>query len=185
MQIMQPAKDPSKPVDESQAASQNVLKFLPLMIGWFSLSVPSALGLYWILNNFVSTATSVFIRNQIAAETGDPNAKPPKISLPFMEEEPEVVTMPIPRDALADSAATETKGFAPTGVDAEVDGEIVQQDGSPAPAVAVASEPKAKVRQTAAPKAKARTAAEPSKAQASSSKKAKKRNKKKKARKSS
>ena len=40
---------------------------------------------------------------KIAAETGDPNAKPPKISLPFMEEEePEVVTMPIPRDALAD-----------------------------------------------------------------------------------
>ncbi|CAN0483933.1 unnamed protein product, partial [Hapterophycus canaliculatus] len=44
---------------------QQVLKFLPLMIGWFSLSVPSALGLYWILNNFVTTATSVFIRNQV------------------------------------------------------------------------------------------------------------------------
>eukprot|EP00904_Undaria_pinnatifida_P009692 jgi/Undpi1/5853/HiC_scaffold_2.g01127.m1 len=183
MQIMQPAKDPSKPVDESQAASQNVLKFLPLMIGWFSLSVPSALGLYWILNNFVSTATSVFIRNQIAAETGDPNAKPPKITLPlpFMEEEPEVVTMPIPRDALPDSAAVETKGFAPVSVDAEVDGEIVQEDGTPMPAVA--AEPKAKVRQAQKPKAK--TAAEPSKAQASSSKKAKKRSKKKKARKSS
>lgn len=143
MQIMQPAKDPSKPVDESQQASQNVLKFLPLMIGWFSLSVPSALGLYWILNNFISTATSVFIRNQIAAETGDPNAKAPKITLPFMEEEPEVVTMPIPRDALADSAAVETKGFAPVGVDAEVDGEIVQEDGSPA---AVVAEPKAKAK---------------------------------------
>ncbi len=42
-----------------------MIKFLPLMIGWFSLSVPSALGLYWILNNFVSTATSVFIRNKV------------------------------------------------------------------------------------------------------------------------
>ena len=49
------------------------------------------------------------------------------------------------------------------GVDSEVIGEIVQEDGSPAP------EPKAKVRQASEPKA--RTAAEPSKAQASSSKK--------------
>lgn len=35
------------------------------MIGWFSLSVPSALGLYWILNNFISTGTSVLIRKQV------------------------------------------------------------------------------------------------------------------------
>ncbi|CAM9281243.1 unnamed protein product [Ectocarpus sp. 13 AM-2016] len=142
--IMQPAKDPSQPVDESQAASQNasIVKFLPLMIGWFSLSVPSALGLYWILNNFISTATSVFIRNQIANETGDPNMKAPKITLPFMEEEPEVVTMPIPREALPDSAAVEeTKGFVPTPatLDAEVEGEIVQEDGAPAPRVSTAS----------------------------------------------
>lgn len=46
-------------------SSNQVIKFLPLMIGWFSLSVPSALGLYWILNNFISTATSVFIRNKV------------------------------------------------------------------------------------------------------------------------
>lgn len=46
-----------------------MLKFLPLMIGWFSLSVPSALGLYWILNNFITTATSVFIRNQVRNES--------------------------------------------------------------------------------------------------------------------
>lgn len=46
-----------------------VLKFLPLMIGWFSLSVPSALGLYWILNNFISTGTSVLIRKQVRSMT--------------------------------------------------------------------------------------------------------------------
>lgn len=137
-QIMQPAKDPTKPVDESQAASQNVLKFLPLMIGWFSLSVPSALGLYWILNNFISTGTSVFIRNQIAAEVGDPNMKAPKISLPFMEEEPEVVTMPVARETLTDSTVVETKGFVPTAatLDAEVEGEIVKEDGTPVASVA-------------------------------------------------
>eukprot|EP00903_Cladosiphon_okamuranus_P009688 g9217.t1 len=139
-QIMQPAKDPTKPVDESQAASQNVLKFLPLMIGWFSLSVPSALGLYWILNNFISTATSVFIRNKIAAESGNPNMKAPmpKISMPFMEEEPEVVAMPVARKEVVDSTFVETKGFVPTPatLDAEVEGEIVKEDGTPVASVA-------------------------------------------------
>ena len=28
------------------------------MIGYFSLSVPAGLGLYWIVNNFLSTATT-------------------------------------------------------------------------------------------------------------------------------
>lgn len=53
---------------------KQVLKFLPLMIGWFSLSVPSALGLYWILNNFISTGTSVFIRNQVGTKGGTERA---------------------------------------------------------------------------------------------------------------
>jgi YidC/Oxa1 family membrane protein insertase len=44
---------------------------LPLLIGWFSLNVPSGLGVYWIINNFVSTATSVFIRNQLAPATAN------------------------------------------------------------------------------------------------------------------
>jgi YidC/Oxa1 family membrane protein insertase len=44
---------------------QAALKFLPLLIGWFSLNVPSGLGLYWIINNIVSTATSVLIRQQL------------------------------------------------------------------------------------------------------------------------
>lgn len=39
---------------------------------------------------------------QIAKETGDASMKAPKITMPFMEEEPEVVTAPIPREALAD-----------------------------------------------------------------------------------
>jgi len=41
------------------------LKFLPLLIGWFSLNVPSALCVYWITNNIVTTATSVIIRNSL------------------------------------------------------------------------------------------------------------------------
>lgn len=52
--------------DPQQQQSQAILKFLPLMIGWFSLSVPSGLGLYWLTNNIVTTATTLLIRQQVA-----------------------------------------------------------------------------------------------------------------------
>jgi hypothetical protein len=34
---------------------QQILKFLPLMIGWFALNVPAGLGVYWVVNNGLST----------------------------------------------------------------------------------------------------------------------------------
>eukprot|EP00612_Vaucheria_litorea_P008392 CAMPEP_0171476230 /NCGR_PEP_ID=MMETSP0946-20130122/3467_1 /TAXON_ID=109269 /ORGANISM="Vaucheria litorea, Strain CCMP2940" /LENGTH=386 /DNA_ID=CAMNT_0012006453 /DNA_START=94 /DNA_END=1255 /DNA_ORIENTATION=+ len=63
--LMQPPRKPDAPEDTSQA----ILKYLPLLIGWFSLNVPSGLGLYWIVNNIVSTAASVGIRNRLGAST--------------------------------------------------------------------------------------------------------------------
>lgn len=58
MQIMQTpqANDPS------QKNTQIALKFLPLMIGYFSLSVPSGLSIYWLTNNFLSTAQQLWLR---------------------------------------------------------------------------------------------------------------------------
>ncbi|CAM9930686.1 unnamed protein product [Ascophyllum nodosum] len=158
MKIMQPAKDPNAPVDESQQASQNVLKFLPLLIGWFSLSVPSALGLYWILNNFISTATSVIIRNKIATEMGDPSAgaKIEFPSLPFGgkesvegkqdQEGPEILAATVTREGLEDSTVMEqSKGFGgPEVLDAELGGDIVSKDGTPVAAVGADSKSKPK-----------------------------------------
>jgi YidC/Oxa1 family membrane protein insertase len=54
--IMQPQQQTTDP---AQQQTQAILKFLPLMIGWFSLNVPSGLTLYWITNNFLTTAQSV------------------------------------------------------------------------------------------------------------------------------
>jgi len=51
--------------DPAQQQSQAILKFLPLMIGWFSLNVPSGLGLYWITNNVVTTLTTLLVRKQV------------------------------------------------------------------------------------------------------------------------
>mgnify|MGYP006097076927 CR=1 FL=1 len=42
------------------------LKFLPLLIGWFSLNVPAALGIYWVANNFITTALTVQIKSSLA-----------------------------------------------------------------------------------------------------------------------
>ena len=53
---------------DSQQQGNVVLKLLPLMIGWFSLNVPAALCLYWVVNNIVTTATSVIIRNSMKME---------------------------------------------------------------------------------------------------------------------
>lgn len=61
MSILTPKND-----DPAQAQTQAILKFLPLMIGWFSLSVPSGLGLYWMTNNILTTLTTVLIKKGVA-----------------------------------------------------------------------------------------------------------------------
>jgi len=55
MQLMAP-KDQEQP---------SYLKFLPLLIGWFSLNVPAALGIYWVANNLITTALTLQIKNGI------------------------------------------------------------------------------------------------------------------------
>lgn len=58
MEIMKPPQTD----DPSQKNSLLVLKFLPLMIGYFSLSVPSGLSIYWFTNNILSTAQQLWLR---------------------------------------------------------------------------------------------------------------------------
>jgi len=55
--------------DQEQPA---VLKFLPLLIGWFSLNVPAALGCYWVANNFITTALTLQIRSSFDASAAVP-----------------------------------------------------------------------------------------------------------------
>ena len=55
------------PKDQPGAEGQNqiIMKVLPLMIGWFSLNVPAALGIYWITNNLITTALTLQIRSSL------------------------------------------------------------------------------------------------------------------------
>lgn len=58
---MQMMKTPQSD-DPNQQNTQVILKFLPLMIGYFSLSVPSGLSLYWLTNNILSTGQQLWLR---------------------------------------------------------------------------------------------------------------------------
>ncbi|CAH9130324.1 unnamed protein product [Cuscuta epithymum] len=58
MEVMKPPQTD----DPTQKNTLVVLKFLPLMIGYFSLSVPSGLTIYWFTNNVLSTAQQVWLR---------------------------------------------------------------------------------------------------------------------------
>lgn len=80
MQLMQP-----KNQDPQQQQANVILKVLPLMIGWFSLNVPSALCIYWVVNNIVTTASTLLIRNtmpDVAVVSGGAATAPPPSS-PF------------------------------------------------------------------------------------------------------
>ena len=42
--------------------TQAILKYLPVLLAYFSLSVPAGLGVYWITNNALSTLSTVSIK---------------------------------------------------------------------------------------------------------------------------
>ncbi|KAF2301748.1 hypothetical protein GH714_028886 [Hevea brasiliensis] len=58
VQIMQS----SQTNDPNMKSSQAITKILPLMIGYFSLSVPSGLSLYWFTNNILSTVQQAWLQ---------------------------------------------------------------------------------------------------------------------------
>jgi len=60
MKIISP---PTNKDDPAQQQTQAILKFLPLMIGWFSLNVPSGLTLYWFVNNILSTGQQLYLKS--------------------------------------------------------------------------------------------------------------------------
>jgi YidC/Oxa1 family membrane protein insertase len=68
---------PPQSNDPAQQQSQAILKFIPLMIGYFSLNVPSGLTLYWFTNNLVTTAQQVYLRQKFKADPIDvPSSSP-------------------------------------------------------------------------------------------------------------
>ena len=57
--IISPPVDPN---DENAQRTKNILAFLPLMIGYFALQVPSGLSLYYFSNTVLTSAQQIWLR---------------------------------------------------------------------------------------------------------------------------
>lgn len=122
MEIMTP-----KEQKEQQPA---FLKVLPLMIGWFSLNVPSALCVYWVTNNIVTTATSVIIRNSLKMEPATVGATIEASATPVANDS--VFSPPTIREKPAgfgdSSPSASSNGVTPiTSSETTIDAEIVAE----------------------------------------------------------
>ena len=117
MELMQPKSD-----DPAQQQSNVILKVLPIMIGWFALNVPAALSVYWVVNNIVTTATSVFIRSNLKVEpvkaggggASSATMEPPATIFAPPREKPAGFGAPAPAPISSDSVTPLT------AIDAEV-----------------------------------------------------------------
>jgi YidC/Oxa1 family membrane protein insertase len=77
MKILQPPMDDNLTEEEKKQmeTTQTVFKFLPLLIGFFSLQVPAGLTIYWFTSNIFTLTQTLGVRAYFAAN-------PPKIELP-------------------------------------------------------------------------------------------------------
>jgi YidC/Oxa1 family membrane protein insertase len=77
MKALQPPVDENQSDEEREQMekTQGILKFLPLMIGFFSLQVPAGLTIYWFTSNVFTLAQSLAVRKYY-------EANPPQIELP-------------------------------------------------------------------------------------------------------
>lgn len=77
MRILQPPMDDNLSEEEKKTmeTTQNVFKFLPLLIGFFALQVPAGLTIYWFTSNIFTLTQTLGVRAYFAAN-------PPKIELP-------------------------------------------------------------------------------------------------------
>ena len=57
--IISPPVDPN---DENAQRTKNILAFLPLMIGYFALQVPSGLSLYYFSNTVLTSGQQIWLR---------------------------------------------------------------------------------------------------------------------------
>ena len=76
-QLLQP---PGQSDDPNAPGNNAVLKFLPVMVGFFSLNVPAGLTIYWFCNNLITTASTLYIRGTVEANPvtmGGASAAPP------------------------------------------------------------------------------------------------------------
>ena len=107
MDVLQPADledESSMSAEEKENSDRTkmIFKFLPLLIGFFSLQVPAGLTIYWFTSNIYTLTQSLVVRQYYAAN-------PPKIDLPEYWDS---------LDNLEDMSAEERRKAAEAGITA-------------------------------------------------------------------
>jgi YidC/Oxa1 family membrane protein insertase len=66
--VLQPPKDPNRVMSDQELTTQGIINNLPFIVAFFSLNVPAGLGLYWIVNNILTTAITLSIKARFKDE---------------------------------------------------------------------------------------------------------------------
>jgi len=125
--LLQPPKKPGE-LDEAAAASQQIVQYLPILIGVFALNVPSGLAVYWVTNNLVSTVATLTVKANVAKEmeglqlAGTGGSAPP----------PPPPAPPAP-SSFADMMASSSASSAPTAATTVSAVDTVVEDAVDAP----------------------------------------------------
>jgi len=141
MNIMQPKTD-----DPQQQQANVILKVLPFMVGWFALNVPAALGIYWVVNNIVTTSTTMYVRSTmpkidvVAGGGGAAAASSSVMEARSIDFNP----TPMNERAVGFGASSDDRDVMTTIT--PIDAEIVSEDGPDIPAAPTAKRGKKKKR---------------------------------------
>ena len=101
------AQTPSS-TPQQQQQQQMMTWMMPLVMVWITLSLPSGVGVYWVISNIFSVFASYFVygRNMswrnllpIAAPAATPNKKPPPKMQTDVQEEAETAASSNPQEA--------------------------------------------------------------------------------------
>jgi len=60
--VLQPPKDPNRVLTDQELTSQGIVNNIPFIVAFFSLNVPAGLGIYWIINNILTTAINLAVK---------------------------------------------------------------------------------------------------------------------------
>jgi YidC/Oxa1 family membrane protein insertase len=66
--LLKPPEDPNRVKTDQELTTQGVLNNLPFIIAFFSLNVPAGLGVYWVVNNILTTLITVSVKSGIKEE---------------------------------------------------------------------------------------------------------------------
>jgi len=76
---------PEKPKStEGDGSVETLVAFLPYLIGWFALNLPSGCALYWLVNTVFTTLQQMYIKNSLAPAIATANAATAAASGPTM-----------------------------------------------------------------------------------------------------